>query len=230
MKTFLKIIFLFIVLIFVVSFFTIKYFFSGSPRDLGVIFTEADRATAYTNNGVESLSISPDPDKPGGISYEGKKEIKTSFTSAEITALNNSVKWVNYPISRLQIKINPDGTGEASGILDVQKILKWISFTHPVAEIQSKVNEYKIGLNPPFYLKGSVTVVNNKVTLIPQIIEIGRVVIPQNIISENIIPVEKFAQDRLNSIPNLNIKSLDLTGGRVNLDATYPERELTVQQ
>jgi len=220
----------FLVLILGLGFFGFKYLTSGSPRDLGVKYTEADRATAYTNNGVESTAITPSQDNSDGIKYEGQKEIKTSFSSAEISALNNSVSWVNYPVSNIQIKINSDGTGEASGTLDVRKILSWISFTHSIEEIESKVKEYNIGFSPPFYLKGSVKVTNNKVSLVPQTIEVGRITIPQNIVSSNIAPIENFIQDRLNAIPNLQIRSLNLDGGKVNLDATYPAKELTVQK
>ena len=230
MKTLIKIVLVLLVIVVVVPIVAYKVIFSGSPRDLGVKYTEVDRISAYTNNGVESIIITPAFDNPSGIKYEGKKEVKTSFSSAEITALNNSVKWINYPISHLQIKINPDGTGEASGILDVRKVLSWVSFTHSVSEIEAKVDQFHIGLNPPFYLKGKVTVTNNKVILVPQIIEVGKITIPQNIVSENIAPVEKFAGDRLNAIPNLNIRSLTLDGGKVNLDATYPEKEMTVQK
>jgi hypothetical protein len=221
---------IFIIIILSLGYFGFRYLTSGSPRDLGVKYTEADRASAYTNNGVESIAVTPGQENPGGIKYEGQKEVKTSFSSAEISALNNSVKWVNYPISNIQIKINPDGTGEASGTLDVKKILSWVSFTHPVKEIESKVEQYHIGFNPPFYLKGKVTVTNNKVSLVPQTIEVGRITIPQNVVSENIAPIETFAEDRLNAIPNLKIRSLNLDGGKVNLDATYPEKELTVQK
>jgi hypothetical protein len=164
------------------------------------------------------------------MKYEGKKDIKTSFTSAEITALNNSVTWVNYPVSNVQIKINPDGTGEASGVLDIKKILSWVSFTHPVAEIEAKVNEYKIGFTPSFYLKGGVNVVNNKVTLTPQTIEVGRLVIPQNIVSQNIRPVQNFIEDRINYVPNFYVRSLNLDGGKVNFDATVPEKQYSVQK
>ncbi|MCX6726461.1 MAG: hypothetical protein NTY75_01445 [Candidatus Shapirobacteria bacterium] len=220
---------IFLVLIFGLGYFGFRYLTSGSPRDLGIKYTEADRVAAYTNNGVEGIAITPSQDNQSGIKYEGQKEIKTSFSSAEISALNNSVKWVNYPVSNIQIKINADGTGEASGVLNVRKILSWISFTHSIKEIEAKVDEYHIGFNPPFYLKGSVSVINNKVTLIPQTIEVGRITIPQNLVNENIKPITGFVEDRLNAIPNLHIRSLNLDGGKVNLDATYPEKEFTVQ-
>jgi len=230
MKTLLKIIVVLIILLVSIPFIAYKYFLSSGPRDLGVTFTDSDRQLAYTNNGVESVAITPSADNTKGIKYEGQKEVKTSFTSAEITALNNSVKWVNYPVSKVQIKINPDGTGEASGVLDVRKILSWISFTHSVKEVEAKVSEYKIGFSPSFYLKGGVAVADNKVSLRPQVIEVGRITIPQNIVAENIGIVEKFVNDRLNSIPNLKIKSLNLDGSKVNLDAIYPQKEYSVQQ
>lgn len=225
----IKILIVLIVIVVVIPLALYKYFLSGSPRDLGVKFTEADRATAYASNGVASEVITGSPDNPSGVKYEGKKEVKTSFSSVEISALNNSVSWVNYPVSNVQIKVNSDGTGEASGVLDVRKILSWISFTHPVSEIESKVKEYNIGFNPSFYLKGNVTVINNKVTLVPQTIQVGRITIPKNIVSENVAPIEKFVEDRLSVVPNLQIRSLNLDGGKVNLDATYPEKEYTVQ-
>ncbi|MBI2464765.1 hypothetical protein HYV64_01365 [Candidatus Shapirobacteria bacterium] len=205
------------------------FIFASPPRDLGVRYSESDRISAYTNNGVESEAISPTAKNKSGISYEGKKETKTSFTSQEITALNNSVKWINYPISNLQIKINQDGTGEVSGSLDIRKILTWVSFTHPIEEIESKIKQYNIGFTPAIYLKGGVKVINNKVSLTPQTIEVGRITIPKNIVSENIPAVEKFVQERILSVPNLSIRSLNLDGGKVNFDATVPEKELTVQ-
>jgi len=230
MKTFIKIVLFIIALLIVVPALLFQYFFNSSPRDLGVKYTDADRALAYTNNGVESLIITPIQNDPRGMKYEGKKDIKTTFTSAEITALNNSVTWINYPVSNVQIKINPDGTGEASGVLDIKKILSWVSFTHPVAEIEAKVNEYKIGFNPSFYLKGGVSVVNNKVTLTPQTIEVGRFVIPQNIVADNKSNVENFIEDRINYVPNFYVKSLNLDGGKVNIDATVPEKQYSVQK
>jgi hypothetical protein len=107
--------------------------------------------------------------------------------------------------------------------------LSWVSFTHSTDEINKKVEEYNIGFNPPFYLKGKVTVTNNQVSLVPQTIEVGRITIPQNLVSENIRPIEKFASERISSIPNLNIRSLTLDGGQVNLNATMPEKEFTSQ-
>ena len=230
MKTIISAIVVALIIIVAAPLLVYKFVFTGSPRDLGIMFTEVDRATAYANNGVDSIAITPAAGNSSGIKYEGQKEVKTSFTSAEISALNNSVKWVNYPVSNVQIKINSDGTGEASGTLDVRKILSWVSFTHSVKEIEAKVDEYHLGFNPPFYLNGKVSVSNNRVSLTPQVIEVGRITIPQNIVNENITPVEKFATDRLNAIPNLQIRSLTLDDGKVNLDATYPAKEYTVQK
>jgi len=220
---------IFLVLVFGLGFVGFRYLVSGSPRDLGITFTEADRQNAYTKNAVESSKISNTPDVKNSIRYEGTKNIDTTFTSPEITALINSVNWAYYPVSNVQIKINADGTGEVSGVLDVKKVISWVSFTHPTAEIEKAMRDYRIGWNTPFYLKGKASVVDNKVTLSSDKIEVGRVTIPNNLVVENIPIMQSFAEDRINAVPNLDIKSFNLDGGQINFKATVPEKEFTVQ-
>ena len=72
MKFLIKLILVLVIIFVVIPFIAYKYIFSGAPRDLGVKYTEADRAAAYTNNGVEGIAITPASDNPGGIKYEGK--------------------------------------------------------------------------------------------------------------------------------------------------------------
>ena len=98
MKTIITAVVIALIIVVTIPILAYKFVFSGSPRDLGVKYTEADQATAYANNGVDSVAITPAADNSSGIKYEGQKEVKTSFTSAEISALNNSVKWANYPV------------------------------------------------------------------------------------------------------------------------------------
>ncbi len=227
MKTIIRIV-VALIIIMAIPVLAFVYLTTGKPRDLGIKYTDQDVITATTKNGVPSAAIVVTPGQEP-LRYEGKQEIKTSFTSSEITAINNSNKYVYKPFSNVQLKINSDGTGEASGTLDVNKLLSLISFSYSTDEIKKAISDYHIGLNPPFYLKGQVSVINNHVTLSPQTIEVGRIKIPQSIVSQNIGYIVSFADSRLNSIPNLQIRSLDLNGGTVNLDATYPQKEYSLQ-
>lgn len=230
MKTLLKIIILLLIIIIVGPILIIAYFSSGGPRDLGVKFTEADAQAAYEKNGVQSIALANSAGVKDSLQYQGQKEVNTSFSNAQITGMINSVKWVYKPVTNVQIKINPDGTGEASGILHIDKVLPFISLSHSTDEVEAAIKKYNFGYNPPFYLKGKVSVTNNKVTLNPEKIEIGRITVPQNLISANLAAATTFAQDQLAVVPNLKIRSLTLDGGKVNLDATMPEIERSVQK
>lgn len=204
-----------------------QIFGANKPRDLGIKYTEADRLSAYTKNGVEGLPlISSDS---AAIKYEGKKDLNVSFTQEELTALNNSVTWKYYPVSNLQIKFNPDGTGEASGILHIKKILPYISLTHSTKEVEEAMGKYNISFDTPFYLKGSIKIVDNKVSFIGQQIQVGRITIPANLVADNIPALEDFAEKRITAVPNLSIKSFNLDGGKANFSGTVPEKEFTAK-
>jgi hypothetical protein len=207
-----------------------EVFGSNKPRDLGIKYTEADRLNAYTKNAVESLSLPTTASAAASIKYEGKKNLNVSFTQEELTALNNSVTWKYYPISNLQIKISPNGIGEVSGLLHIKKILPYISLTHSTKEVEEVMSKYSISFDTPFYLKGSVKVVDNQVSLVGQQVQIGRLTIPQNLVTENIPALEDFAEKRITTVPNLSIKSFNLDGGKANFIGTVPEKEFTAKE
>ena len=239
MKTFIKVFLLVILLLISVPILVAGYFGfvpglsglmgSNKPRDLGVTFTEADRRVAYDNNGVDSVALTSASSVSDSIRYEGQKDVTTTFSSAEISALINSVTWKYMPVSRVQIKINPDGIGEASGILHLDKLLPYISLTASIDQVKAALDKYHISANPAFYLKGGVTIINNQVTFNPQIIEVGRMTIPQSLVTPNIPAATSFAESRIKSVPNLNIKSLTLTSGKINFSATVPAKEYTAR-
>ena len=205
-------------------------FGTNKPRDLGVKYSETDRKNAYEKNAVIAVAITPaSASIKDSVRYEGKKDIKITLTGSEISSLINSRKW-KYSLSQnVQIRINPDGTGEMSGTLNINNVLPYISLTHSITEVKDAIEKYKIGFNPPYYLKGKVEITNNKVTLNPEQIEIGRIPIPQSLITQNQAAVTTFVEDRLNAIPNLSVRSLKLQNGQAVIDATVPEKEFTVQ-
>lgn len=216
-----------IIIIFVaVPFFLFKYFSSGSPKDLGVKFSPEDYTQSHQKMGIEVASISSPSSSSSkdSIQFTGKKDINISLSSSEITAYSRAEKWKYAPISNLQIKINSDGTGEVSGILNLANILPFISMTTPIEEVQKAIDKFHISGNPPFYTKGTVTIVNNNTNFNIQSLEIGHIPVPENYISENTGALNKFVTERLNSIPSLQVRSLTLVDGRANLDATVPQK------
>ena len=198
---------------------------SGKPRDLRIRYTPADQQAAYVKNGVEAVPQPPTGDVTNSVRYEGKKEVTFAMSSTEITALVNGNKWQYQPVTDVQIRINPDGTGEATGVLHVDLVLPFVSLTHTTDQVRDAMAKYHIGGNPPFYLKGRVSVVNNRVTLQPVRVEIGRMAIPMGLLTANLGTLEGFAEARIKAVPNLNVESLSHTDGKVNFRGTMPTKE-----
>lgn len=230
MKTLLKIIIVLVIIFLLIPPAIYLYFKSAKPRDLGIRYTPADYQATHTKFGVEVGTLSSANSVKDSLQYTGSKEAKLDLNSTEITAYLNASKWVYAPGSSLQVKINSDGTGEIAGLLDIPKFISYISLTTPTAEIKDALNKYKIPLTAPFYAKGTLNVVNNHVTLNVQTLEVSRLPVPASKINENITAINNYATDRLNSIPNLQVRSLTLTNGQAHLDATIPAKVLKLEK
>lgn len=106
---------------------------------MGVTYTDEDVKQSYLKNGVVAEALPKTENVNQSIRYEGKKEISFNLTQSEITALINNEKWQYMPVSNVQIKINSDGTGEASGvlhILHIDRILPFVSLTHSTEAVE----------------------------------------------------------------------------------------------
>lgn len=219
-----------IVIVLIVPVIIFKFFLMGSPRDLGVKYTQADYTKTHQEIGTEVVPVSATTTIKDSLQFSGKKESKVSLNSSEVTAYLNADKYVYAPLSNVQIKINPDGTGEASGILNIKNFITYVSLTTPTADVQKAIEKFHINANPTFYAKGTLVVTNNQVNFNIFSLEIGRILVPQKYVGENIGALNDYATKKLNSIPNLQVRSLTLTDSKVNLDATVPEKVMKVEK
>jgi hypothetical protein len=199
-------------------------FGANKPKDLGVTYTSADYTSTHDKIGTQVIKLEKADSIKDSIQFSGKKETKVDLSSAEISAYLNASKWVYAPGSNIQVKINQDGTGEISGLLNIRNFIAYVSLTTPSADIQQAIDKFHIPASAPFYAKGTLSVINNKVNMNIQSLEVGRIPVPAGNISENMAAVNNFATDKLNSIPNLKVRSLTLSASQAHLDATVPEK------
>lgn len=230
MKFIAGFIFAIIVIVIIVPLALFMFITSGGPRDLGVKYTQADYTQTHQKIGTEVVTASTSASVKDSLQFSGKKESKVSLNSSEITAYLNADKYVYAPITNVQIKINPDGTGEASGILNIKNFITYVSLTTPTEDVQKAIDKFHINANPPFYAKGTLVVTNNQVNFNIQHLEVGRIPVPQNYVTENQGALNDYATKKLNSIPNLQVRSLTLTDGKANLDATVPEKVVKLEK
>jgi hypothetical protein len=238
MKTFLKLFFIFdiigviaiVVIIGLSGLFPplAKIFNTDKPRDLAITFTPQDYNLA-ASDWILSMPLPATNTIQESVKYEGLKNTDFSINSSQLTSVVQHNKWTFEPVSSVQIKINPDGTAEASGILHIDRVLPFISLTHSTKQVEEAIAKYHIGGNPPFYIKGNVSITNNEVTLSPLKVEIGRISIPDNLVKDNTENASTFIEARLSAVKGLYIKSLNLDNGKLNFKGTIPEKEYTAQ-
>ena len=227
MKFIIGFIFGLIVFVVAVPILFVVFFANGKPKDLGIKYTPADYQATHQKFGVEVGKLETAPASPkDSIQYSGSKEAKLNLNSVEITSYLNASKWVYAPASNVQVKINADGTGEISGTLNINNVLTYVSLITPIDEVQKAIDKFHVPATPPFYAKGTVSVTDNKVNFNVQSLEVAKIPVPQNYVTENTSALNNFATDKLNSIPNLKVRSLTLANGQVNMDATVPAKVL----
>ncbi len=208
-------------------------FGSDKPRDLGIKATAADLQSANSKTGVKLVELPPSSTPLGSISYSGQIPVNNSFTDEELTALAGSSKWKYNPFQNVQIKISDDGTLEASGILRVDRLQGYAAATGVSSEVVKAVMD-KLELvpngAPPFYIKGTGSVTNNRVSQDIQQLEVGRLSVPANLISDNKGAITSFLNDKITKIPGLSVKSATMSNRSVKFDGTLPATEATVHQ
>jgi len=237
MKTLFKLIFgllflVFIILVVAGGYFGIipgvsKLLGSDKPRDLGIQGTDADYASASAK-GIQFVALQKDlVSKPAETrKITGSKAVSTSFTAQELTAvMNKKPTWIYNPVSDVQFKFNPDGTGEMSGILRIDRLTRYAQASGMSQHEVEKVLDYlKItNTNPPFYVKANIMIVDDKMNFDAQRVEVGRFPVPLSVIDNNKGRVVGFVEKRIAAVPGLSIKSLSIEQGQLQFEGTLPE-------
>jgi hypothetical protein len=201
---------------------------SNKPRDLGVKYTQADLNSLMAKNGIQDAAL-PDTNNPAGsLVYSGSKAVKADFTQAELTARmadNEKIKF--NPVSDTQLKINPDGTAEVSGIMDLNMVGDGATAFGMAKEDFEKIMPYldqakALNSKPAFYAKGKVSVVNNQLSMDLDKAEIGRMPLPLDQIPMDTVTSE--FEDLMGNVEGLNIKSLQFEDGKMSFDGTLPAK------
>lgn len=196
------------------------------PKDLGIkadpaLVTAFDAKYEMVNNLPDG--IVPDDREP---IYSGNKELDITITSEEITSIIDywQKQYNRTPIREVQVRINEDGTGEVSGILETATAVmmaKQLNYSDEDIEKGKSYVKYVAG-DLPFYLKGTASITNNKVSLNPSEITIGRVTLPSSLVSPVSGAVADVIERRIGQIGDSDIKEMSLQSAAVHFIGTVP--------
>ena len=161
------------------------------------------------------------------VIYEGSLEVDESLTSEQVTSILNTVKSeLEYiPFSNVQIRVNEDGTTEASFDLDIKTTVneaKKLGYTDEEIE-KGKQYVGALGNSVYVYTKLSFDMSDDQLTVTPYAFRIQNFNIPTAITSIVAETGSRAIEQRLSLVPNLSISSLQQVGDRLNFKGTIPE-------
>ena len=204
------------------------YFLIGTgPKDLGIRYTIEDSAAARKKIGGEIIPITKEMDKKD-FTLEGKLPVQFDMDSTEFSAQSGNRPWKNYPLKNLQIKFGQDGTIEGSATLVIAKALPYaMALGYSETQIRDAMQKYNIpNFEVPFYVKGKGQVINDKVTVNAQTVEIGKVNIPKDIVDQANIEAEKVLEDVIRKqSQSFHAESVTFSDGKIHFKGTVAEKQ-----
>lgn len=204
----------------------------AQQRDLGV---EID--PDYYNNLNDQLGVELVLSNSAAIpSYEGSVPFTGTFTGAQASSIvagwESIYEYLKYvPFENVQIKVHEDGTVEMSAILNVDRgitIAKEMGYTNEQIESGLKYVQY-MNNRIPFYAKGNAGIQEGRVFLEGEVLEIGRVKVPANILETVESGAAAITEDRLSQIPGLDVESIELKDSLIQVSAQIPEKVLLTE-
>ena len=191
------------------------------PVDLGVEFSADAAYSGAESHGMPTTradleAIIADP--------EAAKRFDSQFTADEACSLlaMGQTGIPNFPMRRVQVRFNPDGTGEGSAVLDMGQVPGFLgSLGVPQGEIDEVFRRIPVRGQVAFYAAGTCSITNNTTNLSLSEIRVGRFTVPADWYQGNEGYGTKYIDGALNS-NGYQIESLTLGDGVVNLNGTRP--------
>jgi len=229
-------------------------FGSNKPRDLGIKYTEADRASARGKSKIEYEALPASTAPENSLVRTGSRAVTTDFSSAEISALMNDRPYKFWPYKNVQMKFNADGTAEVSGALIKDRVPSYCASIGIPKAVADKV-AYYLPSNTVYYVKGKASLKDNKVAIFePQAFEIGRLRLPVGMflskieITDTALALDttelsadlskasgkkgliiNYINDHLASIKGFFAKEAYFSENKLHFDGNLNEKESTVQ-
>ena len=97
-------------------------FGSDKSRDLGVTYTSADYQSARQKGNIQRVNLPSNTPPEQSLKFSGQHAANINLTDNEVTALINEKSWRYFPVHDAQVRFNADGTGEFSGILELDTL------------------------------------------------------------------------------------------------------------
>jgi hypothetical protein len=204
-------------------------FGSDKPRDLGVTYTQADFSSAHTKSGIQRVDLPASTPPEKSLAYSGQHTVNLNLSQQEVTALLNLTPWEYWPYREVEVRFNPDGSAELSGIVQMDKMKDYALArglsASDIGIVMDKVNTFAIvQKDMPFYLKGTGSVVNGVVSFHADKLELGRISIPTDQVNGREAELTQALNEAIARIPGFTCKNFSVSNGQIHFDGTVPNQ------
>jgi hypothetical protein len=193
--------------------------------DLGVRETPEEIYSFYDDIGYEN-NLKGNETKSGELVFEGGIELNHTFTQKEINSWICAWEqdWSNLPFQNSQIRINDDGTVEASSSISIpiaESFAKMIGYTQE--DINKAKSYLKFIPDPlPLYAKGTAQITENTAKYNIQDFKIGGYTLPSSLNT----PLSNLLEDITTRTRDLSdytdVKTATITSEGVEFVGTVP--------
>lgn len=203
-------------------------FGSDKPRDLGIKYTKQQYTDYVAKTKEQITTINGNITPENSLTYSGKVDLKQSFTPEEISARLDYSIWKYMPVTNTQLRINPDGTVEFSGLVLYNRIEGFVAREgagqYSIEDVKKGMDYAKLlSRDFPVYAKFKATVTNNQVNLDLKTIEVGRFSVPLKTLKAS-EAVTSVSQTIMGKVPGFYAKSVNFDNGKMNFEGTVPEK------
>ncbi|PIZ42749.1 hypothetical protein COY34_02275 [candidate division WWE3 bacterium CG_4_10_14_0_2_um_filter_42_8] len=204
-----------------------SFFKADKPQDLGITYTDADWQSALQKTEVQLTDLPSDTPPQESIQFKGQKDVKANFTDEELTALANNSHWIYYPFSNVQIKIDKNGIAEISGIIFCELVSNYAqALNYSEGDLMRFLAQFQlIKAHPPFYLKGTGTVINGRLNFEIEKIKVGKFSFPSNLKAQSKKELVGFSEFLFQNISGFSVDFARLNGSQLKFQGTLPEEE-----
>ena len=209
-------------------------FMGKIPALSGLIFKQVELDVQETPDSIYSYyddigyinNLKGDTPKSGELVFEGGIDIEHTFTQSEINSWIAAweSEWSDLPFSNSQIRINSDGTVEASSSISVataESFAKMLGYTdEDIAKAKSYLKYIPDPL--PLYAKGTASIVGNVVSIDIQDFKVAGFTLPSSISSAMGDVLEDVTQRTRTLSNDTSVEEAVVTPDGVRFKGTVP--------
>lgn len=193
--------------------------------DLGIDESPDIIYAYYEEIGFQN-NLEGDTPRSGTLVFEGGIDIEHTFTQKEInswfSAWENS--WTGIPFKNLQIKLNTDGTVEASSLItlkEAEALGRTLGYSQE--DIEKAKGYIRYIPDPlPLYATGTASITENDVSIDIDNMKIGNISVPSNISSAIGYVIEDSIEKARTLSDYTNVKEAIVTSEGVRFKGTVP--------